>query len=293
MGSAFQGEESAYSVALHDMDLDFLLRRLTAIPPLRRLWAKYQLGPLAVRLRHDAVERPWYAFGIHQSAALAKKLGLTAISAIEFGVAGGSGLLVMERLAEAIGRELKIRVATFGFDSGAGMPKPVDYRDLPHVWGEGYYPMDLDKLRARLTSAKLFIGDVLETVPEAVASGAMPPVGFVAFDLDYYSSTKAAFQIFEGPTWSRLPRVYCYFDDICFPEFGCHNEYVGELLAIREFNEEHEKRKICHIAHLNTQRQRPAAWNEQVFVCHDFAHPLYTVNVSPQNLEFRHMPLPR
>ena len=78
------------------------------------------------------------------------------------------------------------------------MPKPVDYRDLPHVWGEGFYVMNEDALRARLKNAKLVLGPVEETVPQTFRSGAVPPVGFVAFDLDYYSSTKAAFQIFEG-----------------------------------------------------------------------------------------------
>jgi len=268
------------------------LRNLTRIPGVRRLWTKYKLGPLETRMRFDAIEQPWYAYGIYASAVLAKRLNIPAISAIEFGVAEGRGLVILERLANVIGADVGVEIVTYGFDSGGGMPKPIDYRDLPHVWGEGYYRMDQEALRKRLTRAKLVIGDVAKTVPETVASGAMPPVGFVAFDLDYYSSTKAAFRVFEGPTQGRLPRVQCYFDDISWPEFGCLNEYVGELLAIREFNDEHPKMKICPIAYLRTQRERPARWNEQIFVCHDFEHPLYVANVAPQEADFRRIVLP-
>jgi hypothetical protein len=274
------------------MASDALLRRLASVPLVRNLWTKSRLGKLETRLRFDAVEQPWYAYGVHASAVLAKKLGLPAISVVEFGVAAGRGLVVLERIAKMVGADVGVDIATFGFDSGGGMPAPVDYRDLPHVWGEGYYPMDREALLARLRRAKLVIGDVAKTVPETLASGAMPPVAFIAFDLDYYSSTKAAFRIFEGPAATRLPRVQCYFDDISWPEFGCLNEYVGELLAIREFNDEHAKMKICPISLLRTQRQRPARWNEQIYVCHDFAHPHYVKNVAPAEESFRRIDLP-
>ncbi len=48
----------------------------------------------------------------------------------------------------------------------------------------------------------------------------------LAFDLDYYSSTKTALQLFEGGPESRLPRVYCYFDDIMWPEIGFGSQRV-------------------------------------------------------------------
>jgi hypothetical protein len=272
--------------------MSFVLRALTRVPALRRAWSKAGLGSLETRVAFDAIEQPWYAFGVYSSALLAKKLGLPAISVVEFGVAEGRGLVKLESLAEMVGREVGVRIETYGFDTGSGMPKPVDYRDLPHVWGEGFYVMNEDALRARLKSAKLVLGPVEETVPQTFRSGTVPPVGFVAFDLDYYSSTKAAFQIFEGASDTRLPRVHCYFDDIFWPDFGCLNEYVGELLAIREFNDEHAKIKICPIHHLRTQRQHPAPWNEQIFVCHDFGHPLYTKNVAPREDDFRRIPLP-
>lgn len=274
------------------MATDIILRALTRIPAMRSLWSKTKLGSLETRMQFDAIEQPWYAYGVYASAVLAKRLGIPAISAIEFGVAEGRGLVILERLAAQIGAEVGIEIATFGFDSGEGMPAPVDYRDLPHVWGKGYYRMNQDALRARLTKAQLVLGDVAQTVPETIRSGAMPPVGFVSFDLDYYSSTKAALAIFDGPTASRLPRVHSYFDDISWPEFGCLNEHVGELLAIREFNDQHPMKKLCPVAHLRTQRQLPARWNEQIYVCHDFEHPDYTKNVAPESADFRRIALP-
>jgi len=272
---------------------EMLLRRIAGVPFTRNLWTKSQLGPLETRVRFDAVEQPWYTYGVYASAVLAKRLGIPAISVVEFGVAEGRGLLKLERIAETVGAEVGVEIITYGFDSGGGMPAPVDYRDLPHVWGQGYYPMDQEALRARLRTARLVLGDVATTVPETLASEAMPPVGFVSFDLDYYSSTKAAFRLFEGASATRLPRVQCYFDDISWPEFGCLNEYVGELLAIREFNDEHPRMKICPIAHLRTQRQVPARWNEQIYVLHDFDHPQYVQNVAPVEPTFRRIALPR
>src|SRR5207302_19401 len=82
------------------------------------------------------------------------------------------------------------------------------------------------------------LGPVSETVPPFLATPNFPPIGFISFDLDYYNSTKQAFQIFAGRAEMRLPRIYCYFDDIVFPPWACHNDHVGELLAIREFNQE-------------------------------------------------------
>lgn len=44
-----------------------------------------------------------------------------------------------------------------------------------------------------------------------------------------------------------LPRVYCYFDDVVWPEFACHNEFTGELHAIHEYNTLTETRKIAQL----------------------------------------------
>ena len=49
--------------------------------------------------------------------------------------------------------------------------------------------MDVERLRARLKRARLILGDVEEMLP-AFLPGAKHPIGLVAFNLDYYSSTK-------------------------------------------------------------------------------------------------------
>ena len=69
--------------------------------------------------------------------------------------------------------------------------------------------------------------DVADTVPEFLESGGFSPVGFIAFDLDYYTSTLAALRIFDGPDAYYLPRVLTYFDDISSGEQQYFCEDVG------------------------------------------------------------------
>ena len=258
---------------------DRLMARLTQIPGARGLWCKFPLGQLKRRVQYGIFDRPHYAYGVYSAADLAKRLGLSAISVIEMGVAGGRGLLALERIAKLVGDDMGIRIHVTGFDGGQGMPAPVDYRDVAHVWGEGFYAMDVEKLKAQLSPVtELVLGDVEKTVS---AWKPKASIGFVAFDLDYHSSTKQAFRMFDNDDANtRLPRTYCYFDDIIWPEHACYNEYLGELCAIREFNEAHEHQKICPIHLLRHTRVHQAPWNDQMYVHHDFQHPLYTKNVT-------------
>lgn len=264
-----------------------MLRHLAKIPGMRRLWLKFPVGSVDLRTQYDIWERPAYAYGIYWAVKLARSLGVDAITVAECGVAGGNGLLSMERIAETIGSDSGVRITVLGFDAGIGMPVPEDYRDLPHVWGQGFYKMEPERLRARLRTAELILGDVADTTREVVLREGLPPVGFIAFDLDYYSSTKKAFQIFGGDARTRLPRIYCYFDDLIWPEHACHNEFVGELRAIGEFNAEHQDQKIAKLSHLGYMRSRRALWNEQMYVFHDFHHPLYTRLITPDGDAFR------
>jgi hypothetical protein len=228
--------------------------------------------------------RPNYAYGIYSAADLAKKLGLPAISVIEFGVAGGRGLLAMEDIARKISAHMEVGISTFGFDSGQGMPEPQDYRDIPHVWGGGFFSMDESALRSRLHEAELILGKLEVTIPEFLSRNA-PPIGFISFDMDYYSSTMQAFRVFEGESATRLPRIYCYFDEIFDPEICCHNEYVGELAAIKDFNSSSADQKVCPLNLLRNTRANPAAWNDQIYVMHDFAHRLYCAPLYSQTKE--------
>jgi hypothetical protein len=212
---------------------------------------------------------------------LAARLSIPEISAIEFGVGYGSGLLAMERIAAEVSASTGVTISVFGFDSGKGLPEPVDYRDLPHLWAPSDYRMNEDELRKMLERATLVIGDVADTVPQFIALG-HAPIGFAAFDLDFYSSTASALQVFDGPQKSRLPRTYCYFDDTIRPDIACYNDHTGELLAIREFNCTHDS-KLCPIHELSDALGYRAAWHRESYVLHDFGHSLYCVNVGPES----------
>jgi hypothetical protein len=248
------------------------------------LWRRLPVGNIPNRVRCGIFNRPNYAWGVHFAA---KQLGIDRISVIEFGVAGGRGLVELERIASQISKYFGVGIVVWGFDAGAGLPSPIDYRDLPHIWEQGDYQMDIPKLEAKLTSAKLIIGDVSKTVDPFLASKDLPPIGFVSFDLDYYSSTAAALKIFDGDSATRLPRVCCYFDDIIWPEEACHNDYIGEYLAIREFNENHATQKLCKLNNLGWMMPYKDAWQEQIYVLSDFSHPLYTRKLQPP----QHLPL--
>lgn len=243
---------------------------------LRAFFRTFPIGSFEFRLALEAFPRPWYAFGVYQAAELACRLGLRDISVIEFGVAGGRGLVEMERAAAEVEKALSIRIHVFGFDSGTGLPQESDYRDLPYVWRKGLYQMDEAAVRAQLSRAELVLGDVKTTVPHFLAGGLPGPIGFISFDLDYYSSTVSAFRIFDGADSVILPRVACYFDDInswnqCYP---C--EDVGELLAIREFNDAPGRHhRIRPLSCLAGGLPFSSAWAEQVWMYHRFDHIQY------------------
>jgi hypothetical protein len=156
------------------------------------------------------------------------------------------------------------------------MPAPQDYRDLPYLWQEGYFAMDWERLRGKVRASTMLLGPVEETVKQFLARGSVAPVGFIAFDLDYYTSTVAAFQIFDAEDRFLLPRVACYFDDIVGDfEYG-YNEFTGELLAIQEFNAVRRNAKIAPVRGLRYWGNRtPELWHEQMFITHLFRHTDY------------------
>jgi hypothetical protein len=151
-------------------------------------------------------------------------------------VAGGNGLLALEEYAAMVEKETAVKIAVYGFDTGAGIPEMCgDYRDHPDQWRPMDYAMDEQSLRQRLSNrTTLLIGNVAQTVPEFVDNLQHSPVGFIAIDLDLYSSTRDALQIFLLPGKRMLRKVAMYFDDI---NFIFNHKFAGELLAIDEFND--------------------------------------------------------
>lgn len=266
--------------------LERILEKLDEPVPFRFLvlrWLDRRIDFLNYRrkLNYGVLERPHFGHCLLQAAMLARKLGHDRISAIEFGVAGGNGLLALERHAEIVRRETGVDTAIFGFDTGTGMPPPQDHRDLPYMWQEGYFAMDVERLRSRLTRAEVILGPVADTVRSFCAERNPPPIGFVSFDLDYYSSTVDALRLFDQDHRFFLPRVACYFDDIVGDIDWGYGPFTGELLAIGEFNERSGRRKLAQVNGLRHFGGRlPRVWHEQIFLAHLFDHPDYRRPIS-------------
>lgn len=271
--------------------MDILAQIMSRVPGAIGLWSRLHVGSVSDKVHYGVFPYRHYAYGVYWSAVLAARLKKPRMTAIEFGVAGGRGLIRLERIASEVSKALGVEIDVVGFDTGNGMPPPVDYRDLPHIWNTGFYKMEEAKLRSQLKNATLKLGDVRETVPQWCGSDRRAPVGFVSFDLDYYSSTKAALTIFDGSSEAHLPRVHCYFDDLASNDLGCMNEYVGEHLAIAEFNEAHEHRKICRVEQLRLSRSRWESWQDRIYAFHDFLHPDYTTMVISGEGRHRERPL--
>jgi hypothetical protein len=218
--------------------------------------------------------RPQYLWPLLHSSHAARALGVPRIAALEFGVAGGNGLLALERAAAAATELSGTEIDIFGFDTGTGMPPAADPRDAPWLIEPSYFDMNEAALRARLTSAQLVLGPVGQTVSEWSRSG-HAPIGFIAFDLDYYSSTRDAFVVLEGDAERYLPRVLCYFDDL----FGhSWTDFMGVRAAIDEFNESHPRRKIGKIHGLRYElpaHEFHEQWHEKLYLTHLFDHPRY------------------
>ena len=236
----------------------------------RRLIRELPFTPFSYRASIDAVVRPQYAYCIIEAAKMAKDLGLKAFSIFEFGVAGGNGLINIEGHVREVEKEFGIQCEIYGFDSSEGMPASEDYRDILYTWGEGFYKMDRVALERRLETAKLVIGDIKDTAKNFFDHYNPAPIGCIFFDVDYYTSTLAAFEIFETASENRLPRVACHFDDI-----SGTNEFLGELCAIKKFNNTHDKMKITPHLMLSEMRRVAMPWNKEIFVFHDFDHPQY------------------
>jgi hypothetical protein len=266
--------------------------RLASEPPFRHL-SKAVLKLLRVRAstraHWDISRRPQYLVGLVAAAHQAKLQGISAISAIEFGVAGGYGLLAMQSEAEAVSRETGVDIQVIGMDLGSGLPSLLsDYRDFPDIWAPGDYVMDEAALRSRLRHPTLLIlGDVRETVPELYVKYAIAPVGFVAIDVDLYSSTKAVLSLFTAPKKRILRHVAMYVDDIDM--FWTHRR-GGELLAIDEFNAETTGVFIDRWRGLRSFRPFPEApYLDRMFIAHD----LEAISAVRLSRDRRELPLAR
>ena len=254
-------------------DKYWFLVRLGIEPPFRifiRLLLKRFNVSVKTRAKWDLSKKPAYLLGVLTAAEQALKQGVPEISVVEFGVAGGDGLVALQSEAETVERTTGIVIRVFGFDAGAqGLPEFIgDYRDHPDAWQSGDYPMDVSALRSRLSErTTLILGNVRDTVPSFYKEFQPPPIGFVSFDLDLYSSTRDALKIFCAPDKKMLWNVPLYFDDI---EFLFNHKFAGELLAIDEFNQENGLVKIDKWYGVKFGRPFPERpFLEKLYVAHD------------------------
>jgi hypothetical protein len=247
------------------------LRRFSEEPPFR-LFTKIAVKRLAksvrTKARWDVASRPQYLAGVLAAAEEAIEEGVKEISAFEFGVAGGNGLLALGDIAAEVESETGIKIAVYGFDTGAGLPELTgDYRDYPDHWQFGDYPMDEEALRKKLRSnTKLIIGNIRDTLP--VELPRIPEtVGFVAVDVDIYSSTKDVLQLFANPNRRMLRRVFMYWDDV---DLMFTHRFAGELLAMEEFNCSNNGVKIDRWRNIAKMRPFPeASWLNRMYIAHD------------------------
>jgi hypothetical protein len=258
---------------------DLLLKILGARRPPILVLARQVIKTLSLlsygdRVFLGALDRPHYGYCIFQAAKLAMLLNYPRISVIEFGCGGGNGLINAEKHIAEITKIFAVDIELYGFDGELGLPRPEDYRDMPHYFKAGLYELDRSALEKKLRITKLVIGDVKETCRSFFKKYSPAPIGCIFHDLDYYSSTTHALSLFDADSAYFLPRVFMYFDDIFGNDVWLCNNYTGERLAIVEFNMNHRLKKIC--PHYSLPLQYPDTWwPPHVSIYHDFEHPRY------------------
>lgn len=230
--------------------------------------------------KEQKLPRMHYAYNIWSAANEAKRLGIPAISVIEFGVAGGSGIVNCEFHAREISRLTNVDIQIYGFDRIDGMPTENEgYKDLIHLWPAGAFKMNKEVLIKRINSAKIIFGEMKDTIPRFITEFKPAPIGVMLVDCDYYSSAKDVLKILDYDDKFFMPRIYMYFDDV-LPFY----EMQGENLAIREFNKE---KSNMNISPETCQIDKYSIWSDKKMrlkICHRFSHPLYNENAANVNL---------
>jgi len=242
------------------------------------------------RMTRNVLPYSYYAYCLYHASDLAVRLGIHHFSVIEFGVAGGNGLLALEKHTEIIERIFNVHIEIYGFDSGEGMFSPRDYRDMPYFFTKGNYQMNKPKLMPKLKRAKLIIGNVTETAPAFIETYRSAPIAAAMFDLDYYSSTTDALALFCSDNEQFfLPRLFTYFDNTVGNEIKLYNEFTGELLAISDFNAAQKNIKIAKSQQFHAYR-RNHCWHHKIFIMHRFLNPYYNKYIAshkPESLSLK------
>jgi len=224
-------------------------------------------GNFVKKIEYDLIPRCPYAFGVNLAFVEATKQRIKKILIIEFGVASGAGLFNLAYIAKKLSKIYNIDYEVIGFDTGLGMPPPVDYKDHPEKYRAGDYPplnLPENKLPKK---TKIHYGEIKETVNLIKSYHEQGvKIGFVSVDLDYYSSTTSCLKSLTFDQSFYLSSTVLYFDDVYVID---HNEFCGELLAINEFNQTNKFRKICKMTQLKDWRIfKNAVWLDQMYFLH-------------------------
>lgn len=226
-----------------------ILQNLISEAPLRLLIKAALTNPVARRYAFewaalfDALRYPAYALGLQTACKYARLASAAGFTAIEFGVAGGNGLMELSKYAAEMSQRTGLKIKVVGFDSGAGLPQGTDYRDAPWLWNPGDFPCNVNKLRLVLpTEIELVVGQIQKMLPHWFEERPRLPVGFVSVDVDYYSSTASILETLGNvDVRCLLPFVSFYFDDVLrYLTPRC----TGESAALDEFNRSHDRRQF-------------------------------------------------
>jgi hypothetical protein len=237
----------------------------------------HELQQITTQIRNNQINIGGfhYPMGLAHGILQASYSGYKKITAIEFGVGTGGSFRNLLKAAEFYSQRFGIEIEIYGFDNGTGLPDPIPgYKDHPEIWQSGQFVApNLEVWQTQLPPwAHFVIGDISKTIPEFNKKFAQgdSKIAFVSIDVDYYSSSAAAFKIFEMPATCYVPAVPIHMDDII--SLITFSKYAGQELAINEFNDTHELRKLERKDHFRIQN---------FHVCHVFDHPIRTGEVKP------------
>ena len=231
------------------------------------------LGYLSLKFK---TFKPHYESILYEACLEAKKLGINSVSVLELGVAGGNGILSLEKYKKKIERVLDINITISGFDTGSGLPETGKDEDLPFFWRSNLYKIDKEALEKKINS-KIFYGDVKNTV-EDFAKINQNKICCIFFDLDLYTSTINFLNQIPKIKDHFLPRVLCYFDDVYVPE-NYINQFNGIFKAIDEFNNKFSEFKLGYSVDSHKNFKFPLA-KSSVYTLHYFKHNLYKKYIS-------------
>lgn len=267
--------------------MKFLLRKLGKKTAWRKIFIERFTEPLHLnflslfvaifgnfrqKVNFDLIIRRHNAFCLLEAARFARWVGFNCITAIEFGVGSGEGLLNIAAIAKEVTKTTGVNFKIYGFDLGSGLPSPCDYRDQPEIFSKGQYPMDVERVGKNLPpNVELVLGDIKNTAQDFIKTISKDsPIGFLSIDVDYYSSVKECLKVLINSPEKYLPITMVHLDDI-----GCvtSNPWVGELLAVNEFNAENNNRKIWPYPFLRTSRIfKNVSWIDTVYILHVLDH---------------------